>query len=124
MLIQKREITLADLGSFIRQMVPGLWQQQHLRLIEFRFQHLKVMPPINSFVRFALNHQGPPGAGWRTFNTRNPARQRTDPGRRQTHRLQRIGLQERQEVGIVGVLAETAGNAASRWARFIDGARG
>ena len=76
-------------------MVPSFRQQQCLRLIELGLEHLKVMLPIHRFIVLALNHQRLPRTRCRAFNSRDLARQGTHPGRRQAHRLQRVGLQKR-----------------------------
>ena len=122
-LVQKAEILLAYCGRFIRQMVPRFRQQQHPGLIEPGFEHFKVMLPIHGFIGLALNHQWLTRTRRRILYSRDPARQRAHPGRGQTQRLQRVGLQERQESRVVGVLAKTPGNAfderawGRRWAR-------
>ena len=55
MLIQKRKVLRPNVGGFIGQVVTGLGNQQHLRVIELGVQHFEVVLPINSFIRLALN---------------------------------------------------------------------
>ncbi|MDT4845621.1 hypothetical protein FQZ97_796140 [compost metagenome] len=88
-----------------------LRQAENRRRSELVLQYRQVVRPSHCHIRLTLHDQRAARAAQSTFDTRDPAAQRTDPGSRQAARLQWVAvLQEVDEIGVVGILAEAPRN--------------